>query len=349
MRHHLGYPLVPKLIAGFLAVACLGGVSACGRAPSSAEEPLVVTTFVEFPDEFLRLEVMVDSLRTFGGRLKNAPVWAYVAEELLGSPSGSLDTAKRLGAEVRSIYAPENVTWFPLVRKVFAAAHAEAQASGRASVLARLDPDTIFIDEPAEYLLPEGKSLGWRPVFHRNIGSLFDEPLDAYWSRAYEVMGIRDEAVFPMITPADGHRIRPYFQAGCVVVRPERGLLKKWEETLVRLAADPLIRDLCGKDQSKRTFTFQAALTGAVLNHLERGEMTALSDRINYPLFFREMFGGGKDFHDMTSVATVRYEYFFQNAPPDWDKTIRGPADRIAWIKDRFGSEGQDPDHLGRR
>jgi hypothetical protein len=48
------------------------------------------------------------------------------------------------------------------------------------------------------------------------------------------------------------------------------------------------------------------------------------------------MFGAKKDFHDISGVTTVRYEHFLQNTPPDWDKELEGPADRIVWIKERF-------------
>jgi hypothetical protein len=51
------------------------------------------------------------------------------------------------------------------------------------------------------------------------------------------------------------------------------------------------------------------------------------------------MFGAKKDFHDITGAVTVRYEHFLQNTPPDWDRKLAGPANRIAWIKERFGGE----------
>ncbi len=332
-------PLPPVI----LAAACLALVPSCGKPAPSTQEPVIFTTFVEFPNELPRLKVMVESLRTFGGLYKDAPVWAYVADDLLESPSESLEAASSFGAEIRTISVPADVAWFYLVRKVFAGAHAEKEAAGKAGILARLDPDTIFIAEPAELILPEGITLGWRPVFHRNISPLFDEPMDDYWSRAYEAMGIDESDVFPMVTPADEDQIRPYFQAGCVVVRPERGILAKWEETLVVLSRDPVMREICERDPGKRTFTFQVALTGAVLNHLERSEMLAFTDRINYPIFFKEMFGAKKDFHDINGAVTLRYEHFLQNTPPDWDKILKGPADRIAWIKERFG-RSIDPD-----
>ncbi len=302
-------------------------------------EPIVFTTFIETEDEIRRAQVMVESLRTFGDRFKDAPVWVYVSEQFLAAESESLARFTYFAAEVRTGKAPENATWFYLARKVFAAAQAESAARGKAAVLARLDPDTIFIREPAEFILPEGKNLGYRSVFHRNISPLYDEPLDAYWSRAYKSMGIRETAVFPMITPADEDTIRPYFQAGCVVVRPEKGIMKKWEDMLVLLAEDPIIREISEREPRKRLFTFQVALTGAILNAVERDEMLEFSARINYPVFFREMFGAKKDFHDISDAVTVRYEHFFQNPPLDWERKLKGPADRIAWIKKRFSRQ----------
>lgn len=304
---------------------------------TSYQHLIVFTTFVESKEEFLPLKAMVESLRTFGGRYQDTPVWIYTTDELITSEADALAKLASLNVEFRTSQVPQDATWFFLARKVFSAAQAEADAEGKAAILARLDIDTIFIQEPDEYLLPEGISLGYRPVFHRNINSLYTEPLDAYWTRAYQIMGIQESTVFPMVTPADGDTIRPYFQAGCIVVRPKRGIFRKWAEMFTHLYQDSIITELCKQDQRKRIFTFQVALTGAVLNNLDRSEMIQFSDRINYPIFFREMFGAKRDFHDMTNAVTVRYEHFFVNPPADWDKQLIGPADRIAWIKERFG------------
>jgi hypothetical protein len=304
---------------------------------TSYQHPIVFTTFVESKEEFLPLKVMVESLRTFGGRSKDAPVWIYTTDKLIASESEALAELASFNVEVRTSQAPQDATWFFLARKVFAAAQAEADAEGKAAILARLDTDTIIIQEPDEYLLPESKSLGYRPVFHRNINPLYTEPLDAYWTRAYQIMGIQQSTVFPMVTPADGDTIRPYFQAGCVVVRPERDILRKWAEMLTILSQDSVIKALSELDQRKRIFTFQVALTGAVLNNLDPSEMIQFSDRINYSIFFKEMFGAKRDFHDITNAVTIRYEHFFANPPANWDKQLKGPADRIEWIKERFG------------
>jgi hypothetical protein len=139
-----------------------------------------------------------------------------------------------------------------------------------------------------------------------------------------------------MITPADDDTIRPYFNASCLAVRPEKGLFAIWAENFSKLCRDSVIKAECEKDQMKRIFTFQVALTGTFLNNLDRDEMYFISDKYNYPIFFREMYGANKDFHDITGIVTIRVEQFFDKPIAGWDKILKGPADRIAWIKEHY-------------
>jgi len=307
-----------------------------GAQTNAASTEIIFATFAEQESDLARIQIMIESVRAFAGRFKEAPVWVYLTEGLLASESEYLETIESLGGEFFLGQAPEEAVWFYLSRKVYASAQAERQAAGKTGILAWLDVDTVFLQEPGEFLLPKGKSLGCRPVMHRNISPLYEEPLDDFWKRAYANMSIPESSVFPMATVADGDKIRPYFNAGCLVVRPERGLLRKWAETFPLLYKDPVLTEMCRQDERKRIFIHQVALTGAVLKHLGRGEMLELSSKINYPLFFREMFGAKRDFHDISEAVTIRYEIFFENAPSDWDKALSGPPDRIAWLKEHF-------------
>jgi hypothetical protein len=331
--------MIKKIIAwGWLALA----ISPAGTQAAAVQTKIVFATFAEQESDLWRVHIMIESIRTFAGRFKDAPVWVYLTEGLLASESEYLGEIESLGAEFRLSQAPEEATWFYFSRKVFASAQAEGDSAGQAGILAWLDTDTIFLREPGEFLLPKGKSLGYRPVMHRNISPLYKEPLDEFWKRAYRDMSVPESLAFPMITVADGDRIRPYFNAGCLVVRPERGLLRKWAETFPLLYKDAVLKEMCRQDERKRIFIHQVALAGAVLKYLDRSEMLELSSRINYPLFFREMFGAKRDFRDIQEAVTIRYESFFDNAPAGWDKMLNGPADRIAWLKARFQKQSGD-------
>lgn len=302
----------------------------------AVQTKIIFATFAEQESDLARTRIMIESIQRFAGRFNDAPVWVYLTEGLLASESDLLEEVDSLGAEFRLGQAPEEATWFYLSRKVFASAQAEEEAEGKADILAWLDVDTIFLQEPGEFLLPKGKSLGYRPVMHRNISPLYEEPLDDFWKRAYEKMSVPEALAFPMVTVADGDEIRPYINAGCLIVRPERGLLREWAETFPLLYKDPVLKEMCRQDERKRIFIHQVALSGAVMKHLGRNEMLELSNRINYPIFFGEMFGAKRDFHDISRAVTIRYESFFINPPSGWDKILSGPLDRIAWIKERF-------------
>ncbi len=200
------------------AINCpnLSGPDLGQKTPGSAgsRQPLILATFAEQESDLARIQIMIESIRTFAGRFKDVPVWVYLTEGLLASESEYLERIESLEGEFWLGQAPEEATWYYLSRKVFASAQAEEEAEGKADILAWLDVDTVFLQEPGEFLLPQGKSLGYRPVMHRNISPLYDEPLDDFWKRAYEKMSVPESRAFPMLTVADEDRIRPYFNAG---------------------------------------------------------------------------------------------------------------------------------------
>ncbi len=326
-------PLWISMLTWWTLLACMGPAA-------GTKQPIVFATFAEDAGALRNVLLMAESIRAFAGKYKDAPIWVYMPPVLPEQEAEGLKKFERLDVEVKTSEAPEAALWFYFAAKVFASAKAEAQARGRAEVLAWLDGDTIMLQEPVEFMLPEGKSLGYRPVMHKNIGLLRSEPVDRFWGRAFELMSVPATSLFPMVTPADGDTIQPYFNAGCLILRPERGLMASWVHNFTTLYEDSLMTEMCKADVKKRIFIHQVALAGAILTHLEREEMLELSSRINYPIFFEQMFGAKRVFDDITGVVTFRHESYFRKPAPDWDKRLKGPADRIAWIKDHIETGG---------
>lgn len=314
----------------------------CLASTESAGQPIIFATFAEDTNSLRNVLLMARSIRAFAGKYKDAPIRLYMPADLAEQDAETLAEFKGLGVEVRSSEAPEDAAWFYYSAKVFAAAKAEADAKESAGVLAWLDEDTIVLQEPDEFMLLEGKSLGYRPVMHKNIGMFWTDPVDAFWGRAFELLSVSEASLFPMVTPADGDTLKPYFNAGCMIVRPERGLMAKWADCWTTLYRDSLLTEMCKADVKKRIFIHQVALAGAILTHLARDEMQELSSRINYPIFFEQMFGAKRVFDDITDVVTFRHESYFREPAPDWEKKIKGPSDRIAWIKKHLAPKPED-------
>jgi len=330
---------VMRVVLVIVLAVMARGVSAVGQERHAGEAQMNHVIFVVSVGDdiqFQRACGLAESIRAFAGIYKDAPIWMYGPTELIKEDTAAQGRLSSLGVEFKDVVVPEETSWFILSSMVATAAAAEKDAEEKAVILVYLGNDTIILQQPDEFILPEGVSLGYCPVMHKNISPLYSEPLDSYWSRAYELMQIDESTIFPMVTPADGDTIRPYFNAGCLVVRPERGLLRKWQESFTNLCGDSALREECVQDVRKRIFTFQVALTGAILNTLSREEMMQLSERYNYPIFFKEMFGAKRNFHDITNACTIRYEQFFDEPIPDWDRILQGPSDRISWIKEHY-------------
>jgi hypothetical protein len=321
----------------YVALICAMLVLVPGSSLFGAARPVVFASYAGDGGQLRNALVLVESIRTFGGQFADAPVWIYTPGNLLKTQENLVKQFVSLGAEVRSSDTPRDSHDVPYAGKVFAAAHAEASAKGAVSILVWMDEDTVVLMEPRELLLARGKSLGYRPVMHRNIGSLYSEKPDALWTRVYAKLAVPESAVFPMKTVADGKTIRPYFNAGLLAVRPERGLLRKWAEAFSTLYRDPVLADICEKDERARIFLHQAALSGAIMKNLERGEMAALPDSYNYPLFFEEAYAADKTFDTLDGVVTLRHELSFKNPAPDWSAKLKGPAATVSWLEKRLG------------
>jgi len=95
--------------------------------------------------------------------------------------------------------------------------------------------------------------------------------------------------------------------------------------------------DMCQENITHKIFLHQTALVGAVINTLNRAEMVELPETYNYPFFFEQMFEAAKRFRSIDDVITLRHDIYFRNPDPEWHGKLKGPAEKIAWLKERLG------------
>jgi len=317
----------------------LNGCNSEGEKPmTDTQTPRIVfAAFAETSEALDHIYYLAESLREFGGTYKDAPLCVYVADYLDRSLDDITLRFAPLRAEVRAVTAPDKALWFYFAAKVFAAARAEADAAGTADILVWLDEDTIILDEPAAFNLDAGISFAYRPVMHNRSGTLYGQPPNDFWARIYDVLNVNHDDLFPMITPADKQTVNTYFNAGLVVVRPEKGILRKWADDFTALYTDSVLVDMCKANIEHRIFLHQTALVGAVLNTLKRGEMVELPDAYNYPLFFEQMFGANQEFGSIEGIKTLRYDVYFRDPDPQWQSKLKGPEEKVSWLAKRLG------------
>ena len=237
-------------------------------------------------------------------------------------------------AEILAFPVGEEAASFPFAGKVLAASLAEEKARLETDLLVWLDPDTIVVQEPGDFLLPPDKVLGYRSVHHQLIGSLFHEPADLFWQLNYRICNVPEKKIFPMITVADQKTLRAYFNAGCMVARPEKGIFQAWRDTFFRVYRHPDLEAFYEKDRLYRIFIHQTLLTATVLQHCDPSELRELSWRINYPLHLHQEHLPENRPETLNEIITFRYEGTFRK--PGWQKTIPATGKLKAWLMEEF-------------
>ena len=276
----------------------------------------------------LQALMLARSVREFGGTVAGEPIWAMVPD---GGKRMSLATAaefEALGVRLLPFSVSDRLTDVPFAAKASAAAFAEARVE--TDLLVWLDADTLIVGGAGEFLIPETAALGYRPVHHRLIGIDADEPLDGFWTEVLAACGASEERLFRMYTSI-GERIKAYLSAGVFVVRPELGLLRSWEGSLVRLGRDPEITRFGRTDPVYGTFLHQVVWTAIVTGALDRAELVELSPAINYPLHLHMSIPAGRRALSLQRLTAVRTEDLLLD--PEWREEAPLLGSLVPWLE----------------
>jgi hypothetical protein len=300
----------------------------------SSQELIFVTVAYPSPHSEINTLILAESIRGFGGKMAQAPIWCMVPEYGKTLSSTFKDRTSALNVDLIPFEVDAEIIRFFFATDIRAAALAESLAAGKTRLLAWLSSNTIVLHEPSDFLLPPGKKLGYRPVHHTNVGSLYDSPPDEFWKLVYQHCGVSEEQVFPMKTHVDGNIIRPYFNAGMLVTRPELGLFKRWRETFLDTYRKPALQELYKKDTRYHIFLHQAILSGVILTSFSKDEIVQLPPSYNYPmhLYAEDMTESRPKRID--DLVTIRHEGFYTDK--DWMDKIPVGDSLKQWLADRI-------------
>ena len=269
--------------------------------------------------------LLAESVRAWGGTLAGASLYAFTSPE----DSPSEETMERLSAHdvshvELSLESPYRDP--PVLNKVFVSAWAERELEHE--VLAFVDSDTVFLDEPRELTL-DGWLAATKPVGNsRTAGSTGPgDPNEPYWQRVYEQLGVRS---WPFVTTTvDRARIRAYWNTGLIAARRSAGLFQAWEEALVRLFE-------AGCVFKKPVLMEQVAWAGVIADIHDR--VRILPEEYNYPLPKRTLLPPGV--RDLELDELVHVHYHRWGHLPGFLGEVRPPldseTDRYRWLEERF-------------
>jgi hypothetical protein len=254
--------------------------------------------------------LLANSIRSFAGRLSQSPIYFLApnnAEKI------SQETKTKL-SELNIIIIPFDISdqalQFPLAADVIASSVIENILQDKTDLLVWLGTNTIVLQEPKDFLLPPNKKLGYCPVHHINIGSLYEKLPDQFWTLVYKCCDVSKDRIFPMTTHIDTKTIRPYFNSGILITRPKERLFKRWHDLFLKVYQTPELLAMYKQDNRYAIFIHQAILSGVILNRYFKDDIQELPHQYNYPLHLYNQDITQNRPKSISKLITVRYESF---------------------------------------
>jgi hypothetical protein len=296
----------------------------------------VIFVTVMYPGQSSEIKtlLLIESIRVFAGSLSKNPIWCLIlgSEKMLSNTTR--DTMADLAVKPLSFAIDRTTAQFPFSSEIRAAAFAESQIGTTVDVLVWLLANTLVLREPAHFLLSDEKSVGYRPVHHTLVGSRYNEPLDPFWKLIYRECKVPQDHVFAMMTHVDKTLVRPYFNAGVLITRPQRKLFQQWHDTFFRIYQAPEFRKLYQQDQRYVIFMHQAVLSGVILSDFKTDELQELPRTYNYPLHLYAEDVSGNRPTTLQELVTIRYEKLTDDL--SWLDKMKAGHDLKQWIVKRL-------------
>jgi hypothetical protein len=172
---------------------------------------------------------MIESLRNWGGRLGQVPLFAVTPRFGPALQKSTLQRYEQLNVTHLKIKSKsKQYAWYNFTNKP--AALQAAEESLKVDQVIWLDADLLVVGEPSDVLLSDGEDFTACPT-EKNVATTGPgDPYHEYWLAMCKAIGISIEDV-PWVTEfRSGQRIRMYFNSGVFTYRPETGLAEAYRQ-----------------------------------------------------------------------------------------------------------------------
>jgi hypothetical protein len=264
--------------------------------------------------------LLFDSIRRYAGRFRNCSLYALsprVGHPISRSARRRLDD---LGVKYIEKILNKDCTEYGSANRVAAAAYIEETYPHE--ILVILDSDTLFLNEPSEFLFESDIDVAVRPVDVKGLSTAgSDDAFDAYWRALCHSSGVDYKQIPWRESFVDHERIKANYNGGLVVVRGGLGIMRRWAEFFfasvgrgLRPNPDGLtFRAGAGWVDSAAGRLWgsnQAALSVAIWSSTQR--VRELPPTYNYPLHLHEQIDSALAKQAFPRLVHVHYHWLLE-------------------------------------
>ena len=294
---------------------------------------MIFACFAAGTNDASKALLMAESTRNFAGAFSDLPFLLMMPQGEGQLPKNLHTKIEQLDVQLHSFEIDPQAASFPFAGKVVASASAEALSLGKCTQLVWMDNAALVVNSLDQLLLNGKIRLGYRPVDHLLIGNPYNQPIDSFWDFVYKFCGVSEDDIYPMVTSTDQVKMRPYINAGMLVVRPEDKLLLRWRDTFLEIYQDKQLLDFYQENRLYTIFIHQAVLACCTMTCYQHSEIMELPHQVNYPLHMHTQYPPHLRPTTLNELITFRYEQYFTK--PEWRDLILVDPPLKDWLEQR--------------
>jgi hypothetical protein len=253
--------------------------------------------------ELKQTQLLVKSLRAFGGVMQSCPVWIFVP--------GDDATARRyfddLHIQILPLEIPESVKDYWFARKVCACTQAECKASPVIKSLIWVSYDCLIIQPPELLQLDIEMDAAFRPVHETNIGLPVSISPDDYWKGIYQVVNLEEHHII-VETFVDRKQIHAYFNSHIFSWNPAIGLGQQWFDVFAALVSNRDFQLKCCGDIKHQVFLHQAVLSALIEKNITAERLRILPPVYSYPYNLHASVSWDRRAQVLNDLVCIAYE-----------------------------------------
>jgi hypothetical protein len=304
-------------------------VSEKANLPDPSQSDQVFVTLVRSEEGRQRASLLVESLRSFGGDLKDKPVLVYDTDYHAQSEV----VLKQDGVFHAPLVLPSLIEGYFYADKVFACAEAEREVAPNFSTLTWIATDCLILQAPTLFRLQDACLAALRPVHIQNIGLEIVGSIDAYWEKVYLALGVEDVSL-SVNSFVDGKHLRAYFNSHAFSVDSRKGWMVKWLDQFCVLATDPTFQSQACADDLHKVFLHQAVLSTLLATSIEKPDLRILPPEYNYPYNLQPRLPPDRQATSLDELVCIAYEN--RSLDPRYVTDIQIKEPYLTWLQEHL-------------
>jgi len=293
-------------------------------------DQLIFFTCIRTVNQRNGAHILINSIREFGGELKQCPIWLFGADPK-NVPCDSLESD---GVQVLPLSIPESIASYYYGDKVYACTRAEELASPAVHSLVWVSPENLIIQPPLLFDLAGVYDAAVRPVHHINVGLQSTAPLDDFWKSVYQAVGVSD--VHYMVDSfIEAYRMRAYFNSAAFALNPSAKLSRRWFKCFEILVNDPGFQAGACRDESYQVFLHQAVLSSLIAVELDPDRIRILPPDYIYPYNLQQDVPVDRQVQTLNDLVCIYFGGHSLNPDDMDDIVVEEPLS--SWLANRVG------------